>query len=39
MSVCVSVWRLIVDGSDYYAQISDQTGRPIDLPSEERKVR
>jgi len=26
------------DGSGYFAQISDQTGRPVDLPREERKA-
>jgi len=26
------------DGSGYFAQISDQTGRPVDLPPEERKA-
>jgi len=34
----LQAWWLVADGSRYYAQISDQTGRALDLPPEERKV-
>jgi len=42
LDVSISVFEFhviaFIDGSDYYAQISDQRGRPIDLPAAERRA-